>query len=61
MPCTIKTFKNLFKKKLKSIQYNAFLALIGATRGASKEKINQELQFESLQDRRWCRKLCLFL
>ena len=26
----------------------------------SKEKIYQELGLESLRDRRWCRKLCLF-
>ena len=43
-----------------SIQYNACLALTGAIRGASEEKIYQELGLESLRDRRWCRKLCLF-
>ena len=32
----------------------------GAIRGSSKEKIYQELGFESLQVRRWYRKLCLF-
>ena len=43
-----------------SIQYNACLALTGATKGTSKEKIYQELGLESRRDRRWCRKLCLF-
>ena len=43
-----------------SIQYNACLALTGAIRGTSEEKIYQELGLESLRDRRWCRKLCLF-
>ena len=43
-----------------SFQYNAWLALTGAIRGTSKEKIYQELGLESLQIRRWYRKLCLF-
>ena len=36
------------------------MALTGAIRGSSKEKICQELGFESLRVRRWYRKLCLF-
>ena len=32
-------FNALFHEKLESIQYNAFLALTGAIRGTSKEKI----------------------
>ena len=43
-----------------SIQYNACLAITGAIRGTSREKIYQELGLESLQLRRWYRKLCLF-
>ena len=54
------TYNNSFHEKLKSIQYNACLALTGAIRDSSKEKIYQELGFESLRVRRWCRKLCLF-
>ena len=38
---------NSFKEKLESIQDNASLALTGALRGASKEKICQELGLES--------------
>ena len=54
------TFNASFHEKLESIQYNACLALTGAIRGTSKEKIYQELGLESLQIRRWYRKLCLF-
>ena len=50
----------MFHEKLESIQYNACLALTGAIRGTSKEKIYQELGLESLQIRRWYSKLCLF-
>ena len=46
-----------FHHKLESIQYNACLAITGAIRGASKEKIYQELGLESLQLRHWYRKL----
>ena len=53
-------FNNSFKEKLESFQYNACLALTGAIRGTSKEKIYQELGLEPVRDRRWCRKLCLF-
>ena len=53
-------FNASFHEKLESIQYNACLLLIGAIRGTSKEKIYQELGLESLQIRRWYRKLCLF-
>ena len=51
---------NSFKEKLESFQYNVCLALTGAIRGTSKEKIYQKLGLESLRDLRWCRKLCLF-
>ena len=45
-------FNNSFKEKLESFQYNAYLALTGAIRGMSKEKIYQELGLESLRDQR---------
>ena len=54
------TFNNSFHERLESIQYNAALAITGARRGSSREKLYQELGFESLQQRRWYRKLCLF-
>ena len=53
-------YNNSFHQKLKSIQYNAALAITGAIRGSSREKLYQELGLESLQQRRWFRKLCYF-
>ena len=49
-----------FQQKLESIEYNATLAITGAIKGTSREKIYSELGLESLQDRRWYRKLCVF-
>ena len=49
-----------FHQKLESIQYNACLAITGAIRGTSKEKLYQEIGLESLQLRRWYRKLGMF-
>ena len=49
-----------FHQKLESPQYYACLAITGAIRGSSREKIYQELGFESLQQRHCCRKLCSF-
>ena len=44
--------------KIESVQYNAALAITGAIRGASKEKLYQEIGFESLKDKTWLRRLC---
>ena len=49
-----------FTKKLESVQYNAALAITGVIRGTSRDRIYQELGLESLSDRRWYRRLCLF-
>ena len=49
-----------FHQKLESLQYNSCLAITGAIHGSSREKLYQELGFESLQQRRWYRKLCSF-
>ena len=49
-----------FHQKLESIQYNACLAITGTIRGTSKEKLYQEIGLESLQLRRWYRKLGMF-
>ena len=43
-----------------SIQYNASLAITGAIRGTSREKLYNELGFELLHGSRWYRKLCHF-
>ena len=48
-----------FHQKLDSIQYNATLAIMGAVRGTSKENYT-ELGLQTLEKRRWCRKLCCF-
>ena len=45
---------------IESVQYNAALAITGAIHGSSREKLYQELGFESLHDRQWYRKLCFY-
>ena len=55
-----KAFIKYFQKKLESIQYNTASAIAGAICGTSREKIYSELGLESLQGRRWYRKLCVF-
>ena len=42
-----------------SFHHNSALAIAGAIRGTSKEKLYQELGLKSLEKRRWYRKLCL--
>ena len=49
-----------FIDTLESIQYNATLAITGAIKGTSKEKLYNELGLEYLRDRRWMRRFCLF-
>ena len=49
-----------FINKVESVQYNAALAITGAIKGTSKERIYRELGFESLADRRWFRRMCTF-
>ena len=51
------TYNTSFHQRLESLQYNAALAITGAIRGTSKEKLYNELGLESLQNRRWYRKL----
>ena len=53
-------FNSSFHQKIEPLQYNAALAITGAISGTPREKIYQELGLESLQQRRWYRKLCLF-
>ena len=47
-------------EKLESVQYSAALAITGAWRGTSREKLYAELGWESLCSRRWSRRLTLF-
>ena len=49
-----------FHENPESIQYNTCLAITGAIKGTSSEKLYQELVLESLKARRWFRKLCHF-
>ena len=49
-----------FDLKLESIQYNSALAITVDLRGTPKEDIYQELGLDSLQQRRWYRKLYCF-
>ena len=46
-------YNETFHQKLESIQYNVCLALSGAIRGSSREKLHQELGLESFQRPRW--------
>ena len=46
--------------KLELLQYNACLSITGAIRGTSREKLYEELGLESLEQRRWYRKLSCF-
>ena len=48
-----------FSKKIESVQYNAVLAITGAIKGSSREKLYQELGLEYLCRKRWARRLCL--
>ena len=49
-----------FHQKLELLQYNACLAITGAIRFTLREKLYEELGLESLQLRRWFRKLSCF-
>ena len=46
--------------KIETFQFNIALAITGAIRNSSKERLHQELGFEYLSSRRWLRKLCTF-
>ena len=54
------SYNNTFHQKMESVQYNATLAITGAVRGSYRENFYQELGLESLQQRRWYRKICYF-
>ena len=47
-------------EKLESVQYSAALAVTGTWRGTSREKLYIDLGWESLNSRRWSRRLTLF-
>ena len=45
---------------VKQIQYKAALLVSGCWQGTSRERLYQELGWESLSDRRWCRRMTMF-
>ena len=49
-----------FHQKLESIQYNSALVITAAIRGISLEKLHNEVGLETLEKRRWYRKLWCF-
>ena len=54
------TFLPNLMEKIESVQYSAALAITGAWRGTSRQKLYAELGWESLSSRRWSRRLTLF-
>ena len=57
----IQSFKLTYQmERLEAVQYYAALAVAGAWKGTSREKIYDELGWESLDLRRWSRRLVLF-
>ena len=48
---------NVLMEKAEKIQYQAVLAITGAWQGSSRSKLYEELGWESLSDRRWCRRI----
>ena len=53
-------YNKTFRLKLKSYKFNACLAITGAIKGSSREKIYQELRLETLRKRCWLCRLYLF-
>ena len=56
-------YNKSFHEKVETFQYDTLLNIIirvGSTRGTSKEKLNQEIDFEPVQHRCWFHKLCTF-
>ena len=49
-----------FCNRIESVQYNAALAITGAIKGSSRERLYQELGLESLRERRWYCRLVYF-
>ena len=47
-------------ESIERIQYQAALLITGTWKGTSRNKLYNELGWESLTDRRWCRRLIHF-
>ena len=52
-----KPLNESFEKNTELVQYKAVLIITGAIKGTCRDKIYQELGFQSLAGRRWSRKL----
>ena len=50
-----------FHQRLESLQYSAAIAITRTIRGASSEKLLQDLDLEIIKSTRWLRKLCFFI
>ena len=48
---------NSLMEKVESTQYQAALAITGTWQGTNRYKLYEELGWESLSDRRWCRRI----
>ena len=48
---------NTLMEKVENIQYQAAFAITGAWQGSNRSKLSDELGWESLSDRRWCRRV----
>ena len=48
---------NVLMEEVEKVQYQARLAITGAWQGSSRSKLSEELGWESLSDRRWCRRI----
>ena len=55
-----KAYNNSFQQRIESLQYKASLAITGAIKGSSTERLFQKVGVESLQNRRWFRKVSVF-
>ena len=55
-----KTSNATFSNQIESAQYNAASAIAGTVKGTSKEKLYQELVYETMKERRWFRRLSCF-
>ena len=48
---------NVLTEEAEKVQYQAGLAITGAWQGSSRSNLYEELGWESLSDRRWCRRI----
>ena len=55
-----RAYNTSFHQNIESIQYNAALAITGAVRGTSREKLYQELGVESFQQRHRYKKIVAY-